>query len=258
MAGIAPVTEVAGPSFTPLPFGLFSVLTFRDGAPERWFNGVSWKGDECGTTLNSIRLDCDSSATTGLPKVLDVIETENGLALPFTVYAHYRCSPIGNTLAYAQQQAEKRLLRHEEAAVTAAVLAFIADNAESQGAGVTWGDALGKLEQHLATEYGGLGVLYANRLTVARAEGKLRLNKQGSTLVTETGTPVVVHSGGNPEQLLISAPLFGYRSEIFVPSGREGDLLDRQNNDLYAVAERTYVVGIDKCGLATASVPATA
>jgi hypothetical protein len=39
--------------------------------------------------------------------------------------------------------------------------------------------------------------------------------------------------------------IFGYRSDVFTSSNRPGDLLDRNVNNLYAVAERQYLVGWD-------------
>src|SRR5690606_40604811 len=45
--------------------------------------------------------------------------------------------------------------------------------------------------------------------------------------------------------LLVSGALFGYRTEVFVPSGRAGDLMDRGRNDLYGIAERSYLIGLD-------------
>ena len=49
--------------------------------------------------------------------------------------------------------------------------------------------------------------------------------------------------------------MFGYRSEVFTPSATGGDLFDPRRNDLYAVAERTYLLGFDTCGVAAATIP---
>jgi hypothetical protein len=81
----------------------------------------------------------------------------------------------------------------------------------------------------------------------------------GSVARTVLGTPVVA-GGGYPgtspagvaastgEAWAYATPaLLGYRSAIFYPSSRSGDLLDRGVNDLYGVAERSYLVGWDPC-----------
>jgi hypothetical protein len=54
-------------------------------------------------------------------------------------------------------------------------------------------------------------------------------------------------------EIVGSPALFGYRSEVFNSSARPGDLLDRAQNNLYAVAERTYVIGFDPCPVVKAT-----
>jgi hypothetical protein len=40
---------------------------------------------------------------------------------------------------------------------------------------------------------------------------------------------------------------------VFAPTNRAGDLLDRRTNDLHGMAERTYLIGYEPCGVAFAS-----
>jgi hypothetical protein len=49
-----------------------------------------------------------------------------------------------------------------------------------------------------------------------------------------------------------SPALAGYRSEVFDSSATPGDLMDRQTNVLYAIAERSYILGYDPCGVGAA------
>lgn len=43
---VAPVKPVAGIARTPLPYGLFSVLSFREDG-DVWVNGVLWETGSC-------------------------------------------------------------------------------------------------------------------------------------------------------------------------------------------------------------------
>ena len=48
--------------------------------------------------------------------------------------------------------------------------------------------------------------------------------------------------------------LLGYRSDVFPGAEPTSAGFDRAANDLFAVAERTYVIGYDPCGTAVATV----
>jgi hypothetical protein len=75
------------------------------------------------------------------------------------------------------------------------------------------------------------------------------------------GTPVAAGAGypgsgpageaaaAGTQWMFVTPAMFGYRSEVFPSSAVRGDLLDRSKNDLYAVAERNYVLGFDPCGV---------
>jgi hypothetical protein len=75
-----------------------------------------------------------------------------------------------------------------------------------------------------------------------------KLESRGGRMYTRSlQTPVIVGEGYATGMIFGTAPLFGYRSDVFTSSERRGDLLDRSNNNLYAIAERTYLVGFDPC-----------
>lgn len=57
------------------------------------------------------------------------------------------------------------------------------------------------------------------------------------------------------EYIAATPGLFGYRSEVFEQTNRPGDLLDRLNNDLYGIAERNYLIGMEPCGVAIVELP---
>jgi hypothetical protein len=124
---------------------------------------------------------------------------------------------------------------------------------------------LGLLEAIIGQQYGALGVIHLPRAVALQALGEHLLETKGGRLQTMLGTPVVAgagYPGSGPDGSSIpgkpwiyaSAALFGYRSDVFTSSNRAGDLLDRASNDLYAVAERTYLLGFDDCTTAAVQI----
>jgi hypothetical protein len=110
-------------------------------------------------------------------------------------------------------------------------------------------------------------------MTRQAAEIALGLNlltSSGGQLRTQLGTPVAA-GGGYPgtgptgqvpavstSWVYVAPALFGYRGDPFDSSARPGDLFDRSLNNLYAVAERSYLLGFDPCGVAAALATLTA
>jgi hypothetical protein len=116
-------------------------------------------------------------------------------------------------------------------------------------------DALASLEQWIADEYGSQGVIHMSRRNAVLLTRLLE--SRGGRLYTSTlQTPVVAGTGYDNEALIGTPALFGYRSEMFDSSARPGDLMDRGNNDMVAVAERTFVIGFDPCGVGKVTVDA--
>lgn len=255
---ITPKALVTGAPRTPLPFGLFSVVPFREGSPDRWESGVKFESIGCPGDLKGVgALDCDDpSATLGLPKVLDEGGYDLGEAETFLVYEQYVCSPIGNDLSRAEDGARARLeareeMRVEQALATGAfgqspsfndtsVIDLTADSLKL---------AFAELEQTLATEYGSQGILHMSRFTATLAIEKGLVEVGNSRLRTKLGTPVIAGSGYDFEGIVATPSMFGYRSEVISSSNRLGDLLDKNVNDLYGIAERNYLLGMDECGI---------
>lgn len=259
MAAIAPPQVVTGAPRAPLPYGLFSILGFR-GGEERWENGVLFEGITCDPAGGIGAPDCDPEETIGLPKSLDANGSPVGEASPFTVYGHHTCSPIGGTFARAQDLANQHLQVREEARVEQALWTGDLGNvpnlsgANGYAAPVNLGTlspwrAVSLLEQELAARYGSLGVIHMSREIASRLTKEGDLVRQGGRLFTALGTPIVAGTGYASDRIVGTPALFGYRGEVFSSSNRPGDLLDRSNNDLYAVAERTYLVGFDECAV---------
>lgn len=256
---IAPAALVVGAARVPLQFGLFSVLPFRAEGSDRWLSGVQFESMTCAPAGGIGAIDCDPDvATIGLPKEFTEGMGDGGDASPFVVYGHYTCSPIGNSFQHAQDMADSHLFTREESRVEQALWTGDLGNtpnfagANGYGAPTNLGTfaprmALATLEGELATEYGSQGVIHMSRKTASLLGDAIET--KGGRMVTRLGTPVVAGAGYGDDKMVASAALFAYRSEVFASSNRPGDLLDRGTNDLFAIAERSYLVGFDSCGL---------
>lgn len=265
---IAPPAVVTGATRAPLPYGLFSVLSTREAGMtgDRWESGVTFEALTCEPVQGIGQPQCEPEETIGLPKSLDEAGNEVGDASPFTVYGHFSCAPVGWTSTTAGARAEAHLLAREEARVEQALWTGdlgntpnLVTDATVLGTGsLSWGTGIGALEAWLGTVYGSLGAIHVTRAAAVELLREGYVEVRNGRLETVLGTPVVAGAGydgsgptaaGAGESWAYATPaLFGYRSEVFTSSNRAGDLLDRGVNSLYAVAERTYLLGFDPCG----------
>lgn len=264
---IAPAALVTGAPRQPLPFGLFSSFSIRPEGAGRWQSGVKWEVGTCegADGIGAPWCPPDEDTIIGLPKDLDPRNAPDGEASPFTIYGHYACSALSNSFAEAQRLANENLIQREEARVEQALwtgdLGNVPNFSGANGypaptdVGV-YSDALAALasiEQWIADEYGSLGVIHMSRRNAVLLTKYLE--SRGGRLYTKAlQTPVVAGAGYDSEAIIGTPALFGYRSEVFDSSARPGDLMDRGNNDMVAVAERTYVIGFDPCGVGKVTV----
>lgn len=256
---ITPPAIVVGPARAPLPYGLFSVVAPREGTADRWEGGgIQFEGLGAPPAAGVIGpFDCeDPTETVGLPKSFDGGLTLSD-ALPFVVYGTYKCTPIGNPLTHADEVARARLATFEEFQVERAFW-YGTLGAEALGnsptlTGATQIDlgtlgaveAIAQIESRLGSTYGSLGVIHVGRGTAVRLIREKMLEVKGSRLYTRLGTPVIAGSGYGEGDIYATPAIVAYRSEVFTSQQTTGDLLDRAQNDLYAVAERAYVIGFD-------------
>lgn len=253
-----------------LPHGLFSVISLRPEGDGRWQNDVSWESLTCGPVSGVGNPDCTpgDSVATGLPKNL-VGDVPIGEASRFSVYGTFKCSPVGRALEASQDLARQHLIAREEARVELAFWTGDLDNTPNlqdsatdiAGAAHDPVRAIGELESYLGSNYGSLGVIHMTLEAALVAYAANALEVRGGQLQTALGTPVVAGAGypgtspagaapaAGTSWVMASPAVFGYRSDIFYPSNRQGDLLDREVNDLYALAERAYLLGFDDCGV---------
>lgn len=95
ITGLAPPGLVQGAARTPIAYGLLPMVQFvTDG---RWESGVEWETENCADAQGIGPFECDPEDTIGLPKNLPGTGQDIGEAMPFTVYGHHNCSPVGIT-----------------------------------------------------------------------------------------------------------------------------------------------------------------
>lgn len=283
MAGARQIVDP--PAFTTLPYGLWDAAQ-HPTPPAHWQQGVTWI-ERCptgGTTYD----ECISVTGTGAPpapgaKADNVDQTYRG-ATPFTVYARFDCSPIG--VADAENVARDALARVEQQQVEAAfwtgtaggqalVFPHLAANTEvldAQGivlqtvasecvTGTDVVRGLGELEQCLADCYAGQGLIHIPRSALPTFAAWNLVREVDGQLLTPAGNVVVVGGGYTGSSPAGAAPaagttwiyatgaVFGYRSdEVFFT--RLGESLDRAENTIAMLAERTYLLGFECCHLA--------
>jgi hypothetical protein len=251
-----------GPPHVQNPYGLFSVVNFLqpgDAQPYWESGGVTW---EAFTAL----LDAlgEAGSSTGLPKNTENDDRwfEKETASPFTVYGFFKGTPIGRgNLSALQARALDMLLAGEQARVEHELWAGTSGGTpnlatDTTDLGSVAGDlveAVALCEEFLANTYGNLGVIHMSRANLVRASASGALKPQGSLMITPAGTPIVAGTGYTSDLVKCSPAIMGMRSEVFYSQNRAdaGDGLDVHNNDFYALAERTYLLGFDPTGVGT-------
>lgn len=252
MALIAPPSVIEAPPRAPLPHGLFTHATPLGDPGIPWQQGVEWRDSACGLLPVVIVPDC--AAPTGLPKDFTNGAPDPGYGKAFTVYGEFKCSPVGYTNGEDEAMATTRLLSREEQAVTDRIADFLMEaGGDLEGTDLTVPTtaeaAVPALEQHLAREYGSQGLLVLS-LDALYALDTDSVFRTSTGLFTRAETPIVINRTNRGDDFdlgIIPMPVI-YRSDVFTSSGRPGDLLDQNNNDLFAVAERMYVMGWTACG----------
>jgi hypothetical protein len=272
------------PAFTTLPYGLWDTIQ-HPTAPAHWQQGVTWI-ERCPTAATTYD-ECISVTGTGAPpapaaKSDNVAQNLRG-ATPFTVFAKFDCSPVG--LTDAETVARDALARVEQQQVEAAFwtgtaggqtlvfphLAADTEVPDAQGivlqtvasecvTGVDVVHGLGELEQCLDDCYSGQGLIHIPRNAlptfaawnlVREVDGRL-LTPSGNLVVVGGGYTGTSPAGADPAAgttwIYATGAAFGYRSEVFFTSVR--DSLDRAENTVAMIAERTYLLGFECCHLA--------
>jgi hypothetical protein len=231
MAG--PRLVVEGPSFTPLPYGLWDAVQKPAADTNHWQNGITWI-DRCGNgdTLyeECIAVTGTGGSPTGQAALSQNITQQNRGATSFACYAEFDCSPVGlnDAATIAETSLDKVAGYQLERAFwtgtagktssggvsqttvfphLAANTAFTdpgnstillqpaASTAATGGSSVDAADGLGQMEAALAACYHGLGVIHIPSCALPTLEAWDLVEERDGGLYSPAGHRVVVGHG---------------------------------------------------------------
>jgi hypothetical protein len=235
---------VEAPPVVPLPYGIFSVAEPRLSTDEHWKLGVQWQSQACGTTKITTG-PCIEPDRDGLTPddYCSVSQYE-----PFTVYSYNNDDVIGYGMDEDLANTIQRLVATEQRSVEEYLWSTLTTNAVSTTtlSSAPAGVVLGYLEQVLAQNYGGVGVIHMSRLAATFLWEYLSVS--GGKLITKMGTPVVAGAGYDnivapaaDFTMFASGPVVLYRGDV----DTRQNALDRATNQASIIAQRDYVVGWD-------------
>jgi hypothetical protein len=272
--------------FAPQPYGLISVVQPVDDNTTHWLNGITWQS-RCMNPMGSSTYDeCIAVTGSGEAPPEPSTKAENVELIdrggtPFTVYAKFDCSPVG--ISDAQKIATDALNRSESwqvervfwtGLVDGKVIAFphLAAAAEVDdaqgimlqsaativtGSPVDIATGLGLLEAQLANCYNGVGVIHVPIVALPTLDAWGLVKATTGVLKTLNGNLVSVgagYAGTSPAGaaasvgttwLYATGAIMMRRGDVKIAPSRES--IDRRNNTVEMIAERTYVLGWDCC-----------
>lgn len=261
----------------------------RNPDDPHWTSGVTWESTcaQGGTTYDECWAVTGTGGAAPAPgsKASTTSITRRG-ALPFTVYAEIDCSAPGfwdraqdfvtEALTQSEQWQVENAIWTGQAGGQSVVWPRLAANASfvEPASGITLGlgatvvsgnsapmdlvEGWGLLEQALADCYDGVGVLHVPRNLLAQAKHSNLIEDEGGRYRSAGGNLVVFgagYRGTSPSGTATSGQTWIYATgAMFVYRGRPQvipvtESLNRSNNTVKALAERTYLVGWDCCQL---------
>lgn len=275
---IRPRMFVDPPRYQPLGFGLLSVVQWVDETDKHWMNGIEFQPDSFADAHLTAEKCFDGDGEVAAKTPTDGIDTR--CANPVTVYSELECSALGHwddykartvtaldngqgrpleTAFWTGVTGEEPLFPHLAAdelaeCQTAAVVV------SGAGAPVPWQIGIARLEAALADCYGGVGVLHmpywvaailVSEMYLIPDKDKLR-TRLGNLVAAGTGYPGTGPDGStspaNGSWVYATGAMTGRQSVVDI--GRREESLDRTNNSMVMVAERTFVFAWDGCHLA--------
>lgn len=251
-----------------------------------WANGVIHQPDACEPARSTLNPCPTPSGLTKAPSSTGIPAIG---ADPFTVYSFVDCGPIGANPREYDDRARSALEQGEERAVESVfwtgtvsttgsplISPHLAEDAQvlgpqgeisqlaaspvTTGAAVDVVEALGALEGALASCYGGVGVIHVPRTAIAHMSSKGMIVRAGDHLETVAGNLVAAGSGYPGTSPAGTAPPGGQawfyatgaislrRGPIQITDFEES--VNKTENQLVLIAERTYVITWDCCLLA--------
>ena len=259
---VAPALYVAAPTITPARYGLVSAADLVVESDPHFANGVEFEQNPCGPAKlapNECVTEPEDART--VDDGIDLVESG-----PITVYNGFTCRAVGVDEAQMLDRARKALAGGEWAAVEKAVwslgdpLRLMNDGAvEGAETEVLTTDAvslvkgIGLLEEHLGEQYGGVGVIHAPRAVAGFAAERRQIDVEAGHKVTTLGTrwsfgnyPNTgvdgVAAAVDTAWLVATGAVAVRRSEVKPKPVSFAEAMNRRTNEIFAIAERTYVV----------------
>lgn len=250
---------VAPPEVRPRLHGLTTTFLPRDlGTHDRL--GVVWPGSgACGGVVSTTDDECLSGQSQVAMTLIDAC-LAGGTAERHTVYSYVRQS-IFDTLgqdpayvsspdsafAYAEAPAVEAIFWSEAKAAAVAASAAL-------GAQPSLLAALAEVEQYLAEEYNGTGVIHITP-RAAVLLGDDGLVRPSGVLTTRTGTPVVIGAGYNGADGLM---IVGTGAPVLFRAGmpQQVEATDRTFNSETVLIQRTWLIGFDCVAVTAIHTPA--
>lgn len=284
MAGLRQIVDP--PGFTPLSYGLLSVVENITPADGHWQNGITYTS-HCVTGMGAVTWEeCIVVTGAGGPPPAPPSKTGNVSsghrgATPFTPYTEFDCSPVGNN--QAMEVATRALAQVEPFQVERAFwtgqpipggaemifphLAADTNVVDAQGillqtVPITGGpfnaaEGLGFLESQLGSCYGGRGVIHVPSIALPTLVAWNLVTASGPVLKTTKGNLVAVGDGYPGTSPAGTAPGAGQSwlyatGSVFAFRSQvlipsTRESFDRSKNTLKMIAERTYVLGFECC-----------
>lgn len=246
MTGLA--HNVTAPAVAPYRFGLFSVVP--EAPPDDPHLGAiglySWESDWCSEAVGVTGSPCVQDNPAAI--AIDSTVCNVSQFVPFWVYAYSQSGAGAYLSDELQAQARDRLVNGSQFGVEQQMWAQL-DAAVTQVAVTGAVAGLAYVEQRLAQDYKGLGVVHMGRYAGIVLGQMGLLTPDGQVLRTKLGTPVVV--GGGYQQVGGALPttvdVFGSGPLVLVGGAPTiiPAVIDPLINNVHALAFKPYVVGWD-------------
>lgn len=203
--------------------------------------------------LPRVSLTCQVTPAAPAPQGDKVFETGpvNVEGEPFLIYDGVRCP--GMSAAEARERVQRRMAAHEQVFVEARVHeTVLRRNTTQLGTAAPLVRAIGLLEDYIAEEYGGVGVIHVPRQFAALMAKQQLLRRDGARMRSPMDNFVAFGAGypNTDPAGAAAAATFGWLYATGPVVVRRGDVqvrdaFDQRFNTRLAVAERSYVVTAD-------------